>query len=125
MPTYEYECSAGHRYETREGFDAPATQRCAKCRRTARRVLYAPSIVFKGSGFYVTDSRKPVPAGDSDSQVESTPAASDAKAEPASAAGDSKAESTSADKKDSKKDTKKDAGPPAGADAPSVEAAAG
>ena len=59
MPTYEYECSAGHRYEKREGFEAPATQRCAQCRRIARRVLHAPPIVFKGSGFYVTDSRKP------------------------------------------------------------------
>jgi putative FmdB family regulatory protein len=106
VPTYEYECSAGHRYETREGFDAPATQRCAKCRRTARRVLHAPSIVFKGSGFYVTDSRKPAvsgaeegsaPTGESEPKVESTsaktessPQGKDAKAEPTPAAKESK-----------------------------------
>ena len=59
MPTYEYRCtSCGHRYETREGFDAPAVQRCPNCREESRRVLHAPSILFKASGFYVTDNRK-------------------------------------------------------------------
>ena len=109
MPTYEYECPSGHRYEKREGFDAPAKQRCATCRRTARRVLHAPPIVFKGSGFYVTDSRKPAsngaegstPASDSGSKGESAPAAADAKPESTPAAGDSK------------KDTKRDAEPAA------------
>jgi putative FmdB family regulatory protein len=77
VPTYEYECSSGHRYEKREGFDAPSTQRCPRCRRTARRVLQAPPIVFKGSGFYVTDSRKGAPAAESESKVESVSSASD------------------------------------------------
>jgi putative FmdB family regulatory protein len=59
MPTYEYLCSkCGNQYEKREGFDAPARQRCPKCRGAAQRMLFAPPIVFKGSGFYVTDSRK-------------------------------------------------------------------
>ena len=59
MPIYEYACEkCSNRYEKREGFDAPARQRCPKCRGTALRVLHAPPIVFKGSGFYVTDSRK-------------------------------------------------------------------
>ena len=104
MPTYEYECPSGHRYEKREGFDAPATQRCARCRRTARRVLQAPPIVFKGSGFYVTDSRKPAPAAASESKAESAPAANGATAEstPAAPAGG-----------ESKKDTTKDAEPAA------------
>lgn len=70
MPTYEYECGAGHRYETHEGFDAPASQKCQKCRRIARRVLFAPPIVFKGSGFYVTDSRKAESAPSSSSTSE-------------------------------------------------------
>ena len=59
MPTYEYQCSAcSNRYETREGFDAPSRQPCPKCGGQAKRLLFAPPIVFKGSGFYVTDSRK-------------------------------------------------------------------
>ena len=59
MPTYEYRCtSCGHQYETREGFDAPARQDCPRCGATAKRLLFPPPIVFKGSGFYITDSRK-------------------------------------------------------------------
>ena len=58
MPTYEYLCeSCGNRYEKREGFDAPARQKCPSCGKRAQRVLQAPPIVFKGSGFYKTDSR--------------------------------------------------------------------
>ena len=59
MPVYEYRChKCGNRYEKREGFDAPSRQKCPKCRGRATRVLQAAPIVFKGSGFYVTDSRK-------------------------------------------------------------------
>jgi putative FmdB family regulatory protein len=57
VPTYEYRCAAGHQYEKREGFDAPSVQKCEKCSRQARRVLFAPPVVFKGSGFYKTDNR--------------------------------------------------------------------
>jgi len=59
LPTYEYRCTeCGHQYERREGFDAPATQRCPRCHSESRRVLYAPPVLFKASGFYVTDNRK-------------------------------------------------------------------
>jgi putative FmdB family regulatory protein len=94
MPTYEYECPAGHRYEKREGFDAPASQRCEKCRRTAKRVLYAPPIVFKGSGFYVTDSRKGPSGGDTEAAPATT---SGAKSE---TKADAPAADTSAPSKD-------------------------
>ncbi len=58
MPIYVYRCtSCENRYEMREGFDAPSTQSCPSCGSTARRVFVPPPIVFKGSGFYVTDSR--------------------------------------------------------------------
>jgi putative FmdB family regulatory protein len=59
VPTYEYKCSScDYSYETREGFDAPSRQACPRCGALAKRVLFPPPIVFKGSGFYVTDSRK-------------------------------------------------------------------
>lgn len=59
MPTYEYLCTkCGHLYEKREGFDAPARQPCSRCGAEARRVIHAPPILFKTSGFYVTDNRK-------------------------------------------------------------------
>jgi putative FmdB family regulatory protein len=59
LPTYEYKCGkCQHQYEKREGFDAPVEQACPVCGGLARRLLHAPGIVFKGSGFYVTDNRK-------------------------------------------------------------------
>jgi putative FmdB family regulatory protein len=57
VPKYDYRCGSGHVYEKREGFDAPAVQVCEVCGMEARRVLTPPAIVFKGSGWYVTDSR--------------------------------------------------------------------
>lgn len=59
MPTYDYHCAKCTKtYEIREGFDAPSRHRCQECGKgTAKRVLTAPRILFKGSGWYVTDSK--------------------------------------------------------------------
>ena len=57
MPRYTYECTDGHVYEKAEGFDAPVEQACQECEGQARRIPVAPAIVFKGTGFYKTDSR--------------------------------------------------------------------
>ncbi|HWO93881.1 MAG TPA: FmdB family zinc ribbon protein [Dehalococcoidia bacterium] len=74
MPTYEYRCSGCQAfYERREGFDAPAVHPCERCGAEARRVLRPPAIVFKGAGFYATDSRNGRPA-DGASEVESVTA---------------------------------------------------
>lgn len=74
MPTYEYRCTAGHQYEKREGFDAPAKQKCEKCGKTASRMIFAPPIVFKGNGFYKTDSRGSDSSASTESATTSTPA---------------------------------------------------
>jgi putative FmdB family regulatory protein len=59
VPLYDYKCTAcDNQYETREGFDAPSRQPCPRCGGEAKRLLHPPPIVFKGSGFYITDSRK-------------------------------------------------------------------
>jgi putative FmdB family regulatory protein len=79
LPTYEYRCAAGHHYEKREGFDAPPKQKCTRCRRQASRLISAPPIVFKGSGFYKTDNRgsdsESAPSTTSSTPTASTPAA--------------------------------------------------
>ena len=63
MPIYEYQCTkCSNQYEKREGFDAPAKQKCPSCGGKAQRVIHAPPIVFKGSGFYKTDSRGAPPS---------------------------------------------------------------
>ena len=99
MPTYEYRCpDCAHKYEKREGFDAPAAQKCPQCGGTAQRVIHAPPIVFKGSGFYVTDSREQE---------------ADASAEPASPAGGSTPAEDAAPAKKSDSGAGKDAKPAA------------
>src|SRR5438128_6747176 len=58
MPTYEYAClSCGHHIEVFQRFsDAPLTV-CGVCGGPLRKVFHPAGILFKGSGFYVTDSR--------------------------------------------------------------------
>ncbi len=57
MPTYDYQCEAGHQYEKREPFGSPPQQPCEECGEVARRLFSAPPVVFKGSGWYKTESR--------------------------------------------------------------------
>ena len=87
MPTYEYVCEGcGSRYEKRESFSAPARQKCPTCGKRANRVLHAPPIVFKGSGFYKTDSRgtSSETIGGSAPSTASTDSSSDSSPTPAS-----------------------------------------
>jgi putative FmdB family regulatory protein len=59
MPTYEYECgSCRYRFDLRQGFDEDPEAICPQCRERARRVFHPAPIIYRGSGFYVTDSRK-------------------------------------------------------------------
>jgi putative FmdB family regulatory protein len=68
MPTYEYECTACHRrLEVVQRFaDAPLTT-CEECGGDLKKVISAPGIVFKGGGFYKTDSRGTSSSSDSSS----------------------------------------------------------
>ncbi|MEU7931146.1 FmdB family zinc ribbon protein [Micromonospora echinofusca] len=58
MPTYQYACTAcGHQLEAVQSFsDSPLTE-CPACEGRLRKVFNSVGIVFKGSGFYRTDSR--------------------------------------------------------------------
>ncbi len=59
MPIYEYECrECGKSVDIRHGFKEKIEQKCAECGGELARRFHAAGIVFKGSGFYVTDSRK-------------------------------------------------------------------
>jgi putative FmdB family regulatory protein len=58
MPTYEYECQSCHqRVEAVQKFSDSALTTCEVCGGELRKVFSAVGIVFKGSGFYKTDSR--------------------------------------------------------------------
>ena len=59
MPLYEYECDiCRYRFEMKQGFDAETIDICPQCQGRSRRVLHSTPLLFKGSGFYITDSRK-------------------------------------------------------------------
>lgn len=58
MPTYDYECDkCGHKFEYFQGIKDANLKQCPKCRRAGlRRLIGAGSaLIFKGSGFYITD----------------------------------------------------------------------
>lgn len=59
MPTYEYECrKCGHRFELFHSIKDETPKRCPRCKGRAVRVPSAGAgILFKGSGFYITDYR--------------------------------------------------------------------
>lgn len=59
MPVYAYECrDCGVRFERRQGFDDPPITVCPECEGEVHRLIQPAGIIFKGSGFYINDSRK-------------------------------------------------------------------
>lgn len=100
MPLYEYECKQCHRrVEKIQKFSAPEITICEHCGGELERVISAPAIQFKGSGWYVNDYAK---SGgkrpSSNSGEKSADGKGDGKAEPKT---DGKAESKSESKPDS------------------------
>lgn len=58
MPIYEYRCAVcGSTFERVTGFDDTSAVTCPNGHSDTRRIFSPPGIVFKGSGFYVTDNR--------------------------------------------------------------------
>ena len=95
MPTYEYECQkCGHHFELYQSIKDAPKRACPKCRGRVKRLLgTGAGLIFKGSGFYVTDYRKPsykeAATKESGSSTSTTPApkpdaakSSDTKASP-------------------------------------------
>ncbi len=60
MPVYEYECATcGCKFDQRQSFKDEPKATCPECGNPARRRFVPIGIIFKGSGFYVTDTRGP------------------------------------------------------------------
>ena len=103
MPTYQYACTqpdCGNRFELVQSFTDPSVTDCPVCNGRVRKVFGSVGVVFKGSGFYRTDSR--AASGSTDG----------AKSESKS---DSKSESKSESKSAAKSDTKSSDSKPAAA----------
>jgi putative FmdB family regulatory protein len=86
VPTYQYVCTnpeGKHEFEVVQSFSDPAVTTCPECGAPVRKVYGSVGVVFKGSGFYRTDSRK--------AESSTTPAAS----KESSSSGGSKESSSS------------------------------
>ena len=58
MPTYQYVCNAcNHEFEVFQAFSDSSLTHCPECNGEVRKVYSAVGVVFKGSGFYKTDSK--------------------------------------------------------------------
>ena len=56
MPIYEYACdTCGHQFEVQQKFSDPLVEECLECGKPVRKLISAPGIMFKGTGWYVTD----------------------------------------------------------------------
>ena len=73
MPTYQYACTeCSHAFEQFQSFSDDALTECPECHGRLRKVFNAVGVVFKGSGFYRTDSRSGSAATDGGSSSTST-----------------------------------------------------
>jgi putative FmdB family regulatory protein len=96
MPIYEYKCDEGHVFEAFQSINDEALDTCTECGAPARRVLNAPAIHFKGSGFYTTDygSKSKAKASSSSSGSDSE-SSSSSNGSSASSSSDSSSKSSS------------------------------
>jgi putative FmdB family regulatory protein len=93
MPLYEYQCTkCGERVEIIQSISDPPNTHCPKCGGEMKKLISAPAIQFKGSGFYKTDYASSTSSGASSSKSES------------------KSETKSESKSESKSETKSDSG---------------
>lgn len=90
MPTYQYACSScKHEFEVFQAFTDTSLTHCPECNGELRKVYSAVGVVFKGSGFYKTDSK-------TDSKGPSKPAAASTKDAPPVPTASEKTSATSA-----------------------------
>ncbi len=84
MPIYEYQCTRCSTVrDIKHGFKESNTEVCAACGGELKRLFNPAGIVFKGSGFYINDSRKPAAEAQSETKAD-TPAKTETKSEPKS-----------------------------------------
>src|SRR3954468_22781811 len=94
VPIYDYRCDeCGHRFSAVQSFNDEPLGTCPNCGKRPRRLITAPAIVFKGSGWYKTDSRTAPKDSDAAAPADKTEK-KDAKPETATAKSDTAGEKT-------------------------------
>ena len=98
VPIYDYRCDeCGHRFSAVQSFNDAALDTCPNCGKRPRRLITAPGIVFKGSGWYKTDSRTAPKDGDGAAADKSDKKDAKADAKSETKASDTKSDSKPAD----------------------------
>ncbi len=96
MPTYQYACTeCGHAFEQVQSFSDDALTECPECQGRLRKLFNAVGVVFKGSGFYRNDSRKPAAAESTSSSSSDSSSSSGSSSDSSSSSGSSSDTSSS------------------------------
>ena len=88
MPTYQYACTnpdGKHEFEVVQSFSDDPVSECTQCGAPVRKVYGSVGVVFKGSGFYRTDSRQAKSASESSSSADSSSSSKDSSSSTAAA----------------------------------------
>ena len=129
MPTYSYACTAcEHRFDTKQSFTDSSLTDCPECAGRLRKLFSPVGVVFKGSGFYRTDSRAKPPSesGAADKSDKSDKSKSDAKPETKSdSKSDAKSGSSSSGSSSASSGTNGSSGTSGSSSAKSSSASAG
>jgi putative FmdB family regulatory protein len=97
VPTYQYACTAcDHRFDAVQSFSDASLTVCPECGGALRKVFSSVGIVFKGSGFYRTDSRSSAGSTVAKSEPGSTPSEKSTTPEKAPVSTSSSSEKSSA-----------------------------
>lgn len=85
MPIYEYQCtSCAHRFEVKQSIKDDPIKECARCGKEVTKLISSPAIMFKGSGWYITDySDKMKPGSGSDASEKPVASGTDTTKAPA------------------------------------------
>jgi putative FmdB family regulatory protein len=95
VPTYSYACTeCGHRFDAVQAFTDAALTTCSECNGRLRKLFGNVGVVFKGSGFYRTDSRE---AAKSTSNGSSSTSSSNGSESSSSSSSSEKSSSTTSD----------------------------
>jgi putative FmdB family regulatory protein len=102
VPTYQYACTNAetrHEFEVVQSFTDPALSECPQCGSPVRKVYGSVGVVFKGSGFYRTDSRSSSSASESagsSAKKESAPSSSSSSSSSSNSSSSSSASTSKA-----------------------------
>ena len=101
VPIYDYHCDAcGHSFSAVRSYSDGPVEVCPSCGKRPRKLLVVPAVVFKGSGWYKTDSRGAAPKEGGEAGKSSE------KGSPGSGSSEKKSDGKSASKSESKTESK-------------------